>query len=391
MNPLSPAEQLAEKLKSVGVTNAELAIIRNEDEIIPFIDESFEMDMQYQASEELTILTLNGEAVLTNGNLMTLVAPPGVGKSNIMEAICANGMHREADAFGFKVNLKSHLGILLIDTERTKNDIHRGYKRIYHRAKTFENSDQLEGFRYKKCRVHSYKVLDDVPKCIEHLEYHIASGLYQLILIDQVADFLRSVNKEEESKAFVRQLEIWATKYDIGILCTIHPNPKDITYKPTGHLGSALLKKSETVMACFKADADRNVRLITTDFEHGKVRNAYDVLESAFEWNNELKMFVSSDQETIDKAVSKTGNSWKRIDTAIYLAFTEQVSYMPNDLCIFLRANMVDTVKDKKDLDRINDKYLEQYAREKGIIELIGDRYFLSQDKMDEVDNEAPF
>ncbi len=392
MNQLTAAEQLAEKLRLVGVTNEELAIIRNEEEEILFIDQSFEMDMKYVPSEERNILCLNGVPILTNGNISGLVSPPGTGKTNIMEAICSNAMNPDCDAFGFSVHLKEGEAVLFIDTERAKNDIYEGYKRIRNRSRSFENPEQIDGFRYKKCRVHSYKVLEGTEDSLAHLEYHIKTGLYRLIILDQVGDFLRSVNKEEESKAVVRQLEIWATKYDMGIFYTIHPNPKDPTYKPTGHLGSALAKKSEAVMVCFRAEADRDVRIITTKFEHGKVRNGKDGLETAFQWSEELKMFVTSDQETIESVSAKTSSSWKKIDAAIYHAFSERVSYTPEDLCKVVRAAMVDTVKDKKDLERITPKFLaETYAKEKGIIELNGDMYFLTKDKMDEVDNSAPF
>ncbi len=388
---MTPAEELLNKLKNVGITDEDLKIIREADEEIPFLDESFEMDHSYEPSDELTIIELNGVPVLTSGNMMSIVSPPGTGKSNICEAFCANGVNPECDAFGFKISLRKDKAILLIDTERTKNDMHRGYRRIHNRARTWENPEQLQGYVYKRCHFRSYKVLDDINQCIEHLEYHIKTGLYGLIIIDQVADFLKSVNQEDGSKLFVRQLEIWATKYDIGILCTIHPNPKDLTYKPTGHLGSALMKKCETVMACFKTEADRNVRLITTNFDHGKVRNGYDILETAFEWNDELKMHVTSDSDTVKQAVDITANRSTFMDSSVYQAFDMQIKYKPEDLVKRLRIILGDVGVKKDKLDKITVEFLTNYASERGIIELTDGYYFLVNDKTDGEENKAPF
>lgn len=383
-------EDIVNRLKREGITEEELLFIKNADEEIPFLDESFEMDMKYIPSEELAVIQLNGENVLTSGNIMTIVSPPGTGKSNVCEALCSSGVNPECDAFGFKVNLREDKAILLIDTERTKNDMHTGYSRIYRRSKTYENPDQIDGYVYKKCRMRSYKVLDDIKKCIDHLEYHISSGLYGLIILDQIGDFVKSVNKEDDCRMFVRQLETWASKYDLGILCTIHPNPKDITNKPTGHLGSALMKKSETVMALTRAAENRDVRLITSNFDHGKVRNANDTLDTAFEWDKELKMYVTSDNETIKHASDITNKSSRKYwDSAIYSAFEIQIKYNPEDLCKRIKIILAEVGAKADVVNRITEGHIDKYSKETGIIQFVDGYYFLTNDKTD--DNIAPF
>lgn len=379
-------KELNESLKGLGldISDERFKILKKEGDETPFEDQSFEMTFEYIPSPELNILKLNEQPILTLGNIATLVSPPGTGKSNVCEAICANGINPLADAFGFTVNLSQGRGILCIDTERTKNDINKGMNRIYSRARTYEHKDiQVENHRYKRCTVRSYKVIDDYDLCMEHLEFHIKSGKYQLVIIDQIGDFVRSVNKEEECRNIVRKLEIFAEKYDCAIFCTIHPNPKDPSFKPTGHLGTALLKKSETAMVSFKADGNKNVRLITTNFEHGKVRNAYDVVETAFEWSDIDKMFVKSDQMTTQEAVKKTSDSWRNFDNAIYLAFNEKSNWRPDELAEKMRILLSDYVKDKKTLSQIDESYLEEYRKKKGIIELLNGSYFLSKDKTD--------
>ena len=44
-----------------------------------------------------------------------------------------------------------------------------------------------------------------------------------------------------------------------------------------------------------RAPNDKDIRLITTDFEHGKNRNGYDILEAACTWDDERGMFTGCD------------------------------------------------------------------------------------------------
>lgn len=70
------------------------------------------------------------------------------------------------------------------------------------------------------------------------------------------ADLCNDPNDLHESEALVCELMRWSCEYDNHILCVLHSNPGGD--KARGHLGSALLRKSETVMLV-KADGDTSV------------------------------------------------------------------------------------------------------------------------------------
>lgn len=77
-----------------------------------------------------------------------------------------------------------------------------------------------------------------------------------LLILDGVADLCNDPNDLHESEALVCELMRWSCEYDNHILCVLHSNPGGD--KARGHLGSALLRKSETVMLV-KADGDTSI------------------------------------------------------------------------------------------------------------------------------------
>ncbi len=226
----------------------------------------FDMTDLYEQQEEITCISLDDSPILALGGIMTLIAPVGVGLSSICEAFCANGVNPECDAFGFKISLRKDKAILLIDTERTKNDMHRGYRRIHNRAKA-----DLKNFRFT-----SYRYMD-TDEFIKELHYNIESGAFDLIIIDYISD-IKILDK-------IKQLTFI---YDIAIFCTLALDECDTEF------GKKLIRMSETVMLCQKSK-EKDHRVVTANFQYGKVRNGYDILETAFEWNDELKMHTRYD------------------------------------------------------------------------------------------------
>jgi KaiC/GvpD/RAD55 family RecA-like ATPase len=315
------------------------------------------MTNSYVAKEETNIITLNGISILSNGNLMVIVSPAGAGKTNTCEAIASSGLNRFIDAFGFETLIKESDKILYLDTERTHNDIAKGYRRIQSRAKLHERNDNFEGDKIRRLHVRSYKHLDNVDDYIEHLWFHAEQG-YRLIIIDQIADFLNSVNDEKEAKKLIKNIEKILAKFDCAIIVTIHPNPHDKEYKARGHIGSMLLQKAESVFACFKADND--TRIITTDFYYGKVRNAYDKVETAFIWDDDKKMFVGAQiNESLKQKISK---ELLEVDRIIELIYEEQQAYELEELTNLVQQKLNDM--------SINSNYIVEYSKNRGTIYL---------------------
>ena len=68
-----------------------------------------------------------------------------------------------------------------------------------------------------------------------------------LVIIDGITDLVADINNIEESNLAVHKLMEWSGKYKCHIMTVIHTNYN--SDKITGHLGSILLKKLETLIS----------------------------------------------------------------------------------------------------------------------------------------------
>ena len=82
---------------------------------------------------------------------------------------------------------------------------------------------------------------------MDFLEYYISKlKKPSLVCLDGVADMVADVNDLTSCNACTQKLMELSQRYNCHIICVIHNNFG--TSKMTGHLGSALEKKSETII-----------------------------------------------------------------------------------------------------------------------------------------------
>ena len=347
--------------------------LKNPTEIIKNLDPSFEMKLDYTPKSEHDIIKLKGSRILTNGNFMLFISRAGSGKSNVMEALAANAINPDCDAFGFEVDIGDEK-VCLIDTERSLNNFNDGYKRIQKRAGIHQNHSEIDeaNQRLKRCQLYSYKSITDFKILLKTFKHHASQG-YKLILADQIADFILNVNDIEQSHMLLMELEGICLKYDCGIVLTIHPNPKDADLKATGHLGSFLQKKSESTLAIIPADDE--TRVITSKFGHGKLRNSMHV-ETAFMWDSDSRMFIGT--ELLPKIKEKVNQANLEMDSIIEELFSEKMFVSKEEMLIF--------VQERKKDPKLKFTYIEEYNNKRNAFFLI-DGYYQrnNKDKYDDV------
>jgi RecA-family ATPase len=234
--------------------------------------------------EKEPILFINGIGIVTYQNMSCIIAAPGVGKSSICESICAAVIGtKDIDTLGFSVSAEVK-GVLYIDNERTKTDVWNSFHRMHKRAKANEktfiqNTIDIVGLR-DVARLEERK---------EEIENLIKKGAYQLVIIDGAGDLVNDTNSLAEAiecRIWFREL---TSKYNVSILTTLHPNKGSIT--PRGHIGSEIVREAESVIGVM---SEGDVRTMTTDFTHGKSRNAAHVT-SSFAWSDNASMFAQCD------------------------------------------------------------------------------------------------
>ena len=78
-----------------------------------------------------------------------------------------------------------------------------------------------------------------------------------LILIDGAADIMDSVNDLEEANKITQGMMKWTSKTNAHLVTVLHRNHG--SDKPTGHLGSSIMKKAETVAFVTREDDSTKV------------------------------------------------------------------------------------------------------------------------------------
>jgi len=118
------------------------------------------------------------------------------------------------------------------------------------------------------------------------LYHHRFNGIH-LVVIDGIADLIRSANDETESVAIVDELYRLAGIYNTCILCVLHFVPNGI--KLRGHIGSELQRKAAAILSIEK---DENPALSVVKALKVRDGSPLDVPMMLFGWDKEKDMHV---------------------------------------------------------------------------------------------------
>lgn len=179
-------------------------------------------------------------ALGTYGNLSVVTAPPKTMKTffiSLLASVYLSG----SNIYGG--NLKGHKGnghLLHIDTEQGLWHC----QKVFKRPLTMDSSINTNNYHTFGLRSIDHKMR------IDFIDYYLENKIDKpsLIIIDGIADLCSDANSIIESNALVQKLMEWSAKYNCHIINVIHQNYGSQKFG-TGHLGSFLEKKAETVIA----------------------------------------------------------------------------------------------------------------------------------------------
>lgn len=246
------------------------------------------------------VISLAGTPILSHQNIGSLIANPGMGKSSICEATCSAFINPRADNLGIEVD-DSCRGVIYIDNERTDTDVWNSFYRMCNRSGISFNQN------IENVVIAGLRAIPRLKERKEAIEYLLQGNECSLLLLDGAGDLVYDPNDLTEAiecRIWLRELTI---KYKISIFTTIHPNPGG--EKPRGHIGSEMTRESESVLLAKKFAND--VRMLTSDFEHGKNRNN-PKLTAGYRWSDEHKMFVSADIDGLTTDIQANKDVAKR-------------------------------------------------------------------------------
>jgi 5S rRNA maturation endonuclease (ribonuclease M5) len=257
---------------------------------------SLEILLNAPRTKTKSLLRFCNSHLLRARRIGTLIAPAGAGKTSGTEALVASHLNNHVDTFKLEVVANADRPLLLVDLERTQDEILESCDRIARRICAENNPELLTAERFKNVFIHGFLQYPGPEEKLHELERLVKLHEPYLVLLDGAASFVLDVNDTRECVYVVNRLLSMADAEDLSFFCTVHPNPgQQNDFKPRGVFGSELIRQSESVLLLKRAPDDRDTRILTTSFMHGKNRSGADNLETYFRWSDTEKMFVSCD------------------------------------------------------------------------------------------------
>lgn len=194
------------------------------------------IDLSERVPDPQPIVRLWGNLIASRGNVSAVV---GLAKSRKTFLTCAvaSGFLSDSEFMGFDTPAMGK--VVYIDTEQSKAHVCKVTRRILRSIglPTDRNHDKLIVAALRELTPDQRK---------EATAEILRRYKPDLVILDGVADLCNDPNDLHESEALTCELMRWSSEYDNHILCVLHTNPGGD--KARGHLGSALLRKSETVV-----------------------------------------------------------------------------------------------------------------------------------------------
>lgn len=192
--------------------------------------------------EPIPLFAINFLILASHGNLLVIKAKQKAGKTFLICILSA--AYHKGQYLSIKATRTSGKCFLWVDSEQSKSQVFLVLKRNHRMSGLVPFTDNSED-------VGIYYLSElTIEERWEMIELLAARKDCEVLAIDVITDFVNDPNDLRETKAVADKLQAIAKKNNIVIVCTIHEN-KDNSHA-TGHLGSALMKKAETVLSLEK-------------------------------------------------------------------------------------------------------------------------------------------
>ena len=314
---------------------------------------SCEIDYDNPPDASKSVISVNGVPLGTQDNLFCITGGEGTGKSNYIAAILAGTLGTERldaeQTLGLEVtpNPKG-LAVLHYDTEQSEAQLHKNLGKTLRRA----SLTAVPEF-YHSLYLASLSRKDRLKLIRESMDlFHHKHGGIHLVVIDGIADLIRSANDETESIAIVDELYRLASIYNTCIICVLHFVPNGI--KLRGHIGSELQRKAAGILSIEK---DENPEYSVVKALKVRDGSPLDVPMTLFGWDKALDMHVYRGEKSKEDKDKRKSNELHAVIRGAFCSAT-RLSYQ--QLCEILMREL-----DIK--DRTAKKYIA-YMKEQGIL-----------------------
>ena len=314
---------------------------------------SCEIDYDNPPDASKAVVAVNGVPLGTQDNLFCITGGEGTGKSNYVVAILAGTLGTERlpaeRTLGLEITPNPNgLAVLHYDTEQSEAQLHKNLGKTLQRA----SLKTVPEF-YHSLYLASLSRKDRLKLIRESMDlFHHRHGGIHLVVIDGIADLIRSANDETESIAIVDELYRLASIYNTCIICVLHFVPNGI--KLRGHIGSELQRKAAGILSIEKDDNPEYSVVKALKVRDG---SPLDVPMMLFGWDKAEDMHVyRGEKSKEDKEKRKTDE----LIVVIEEAFRNTIKLTYQELCEVLMREM--EIK-----DRTAKKYIA-YMKEQHIL-----------------------
>ena len=315
--------------------------------------QSCEIDYDNPPDASKSVIAVNGVPLGTQDNLFCITGGEGTGKSNYIAAILAGTLGAERldaeQTLGLEVTPNpKELAVLHYDTEQSEAQLHKNLGKTLRRASLTSVPDF-----YHSLYLASLSRKDRLKLIRESMDlFHHKHGGIHLVVIDGIADLIRSANDETESIAIVDELYRLAGIYNTCIICVLHFVPNGI--KLRGHIGSELQRKAAGILSIEK---DENPEFSVVKALKVRDGSPLDVPMTLFGWDKALDMHVYRGEKSKEDKDKRKSNELHAVVRGAFRSAT-RLSYQ--QLCEILMREL-----DIK--DRTAKKYIA-YMKEQGIL-----------------------
>lgn len=199
--------------------------------------------------EEVKVMTINDNLILSRSNFALITGAPKVGKSTFTTIMIASFISNKKI---FDIHLmpnKEKPKIALFDTEQATYDLYKSINRMIVLAQNYQPKN-LDVFTLRK---------DDATTITKLLELYITTNLETgLIIIDGLLDLVYNFNDEKECKILIDFLKRVTAEYQIAIIGILHTGKT--TGSTVGHIGSFADRYCQSNLEVFKEQNTINLK-----------------------------------------------------------------------------------------------------------------------------------
>ncbi|GAB3421952.1 AAA family ATPase [Niabella aquatica] len=198
------------------------------------------------------VMTWEGAGIGAAGNITGISAQSKAGKTSFINSLIAGAISRTGivEMLG-KIKVAPNplgKGVPYFDTEQTESDQQNNIRTAQKRAGLVSTPDYLHAYNVRKLTIENYQPITDAICEAVNQRFN---GIHS-IFIDGGADYITSVNDEEQAYRIVEYFTQLAIKYHCPVIVVVHQNPG--SDKERGHFGSQLQRKCYGLISIEKKD-----------------------------------------------------------------------------------------------------------------------------------------